>query len=70
VAAKGPWRRAGGVFRFERGPAWPEQPEYVLKRGTDAPLERRDVRFVVGVVAAIFLLGLVIALVANLVGWV
>jgi hypothetical protein len=67
---RGPWRRQSGVFGFERGPGWPEPPEYALERGLDAPPERRDLGFVVSVLAAVFLLAVVAAVLAKVVGWV
>jgi hypothetical protein len=67
--SRGRWKRRVGVFRFEPRSAW-VGGERVLDGGEDAPMERRDLLFIVAVLGGIFLLAGIVAVLAALVGWV
>jgi hypothetical protein len=65
------WRRTSGLFRFEKGTGVNVggHLERILDGGEDAPLEPRDLRFIVTLFLAIFLLAGALTLVATLAGW-
>ena len=61
------WRRMFGVIT-ERSWMGVEVPQRL--RGMDAPMERRDQRFVALFILAIVLVAFVIAVFAKLIGWI
>lgn len=63
------WKRRVGVFRFEPRSVW-VGGERVLDGGQDAPMERRDLLFIVAALGGIFLLAVIVAALVVLVGWV
>lgn len=63
------WRRKTSV-RVNRSASWPPYEKYTFLRGTDAPMERRDLLFVLSVLGGISLVAGIVAILAVLVGWV
>jgi hypothetical protein len=63
------WRRKTSV-RSNPTASWPPYEKYTFLRGTDAPMERRDLVFIVAVLVGIFLVAGIVAVVAVLVGLV
>ena len=63
------WRRKTSV-RVNPTASWPPYEKYTFLRGTDAPMERRDLLFILAVLGGIFLVAGIVALLAVLVGWV
>lgn len=49
---------------------WPPYEKYTFLRGTDAPMERRDLLFIVALLGGMFLVAGIVAVLAVLVGWV
>jgi hypothetical protein len=48
--------------------SWPPYEKYTFLRGTDAPMERRDLLFIVSVLGGIFLVAGIVAVLVVLLG--
>jgi hypothetical protein len=63
------WRRRRGLFRFDPDTTRYAGPESILDGGIDAPMERRDLLFVVVVIVTVFAASAAIALLAIMLGF-